>query len=92
MISQRRAFSVLPVRLLRRSSGIFSVATIIWQLTDILVIRKQHQAVGLAAGRHSPCRSGRLFRPLFQGGQLYERIRWGQRFVNPCAGIPESGQ
>lgn len=29
VISQRRAFSVLPVRLLRRSSGIFSVATII---------------------------------------------------------------
>ncbi len=30
VISQRRAFSVLPVCLLRRSSGIFSVATIIY--------------------------------------------------------------
>ena len=29
VMSQMRAFSVLPVRLLRRSSGIFSVATII---------------------------------------------------------------
>lgn len=29
VISQIRAFSILPVRLLRRSSGIFSVATII---------------------------------------------------------------
>jgi hypothetical protein len=29
VISQMRAFSVLPLRLLRRSRGIFSVATII---------------------------------------------------------------
>lgn len=50
VISQIRAFSTLPVRLLRRSRGIFSVRHHL-QLADVLVIGKGNQTMCLTADR-----------------------------------------
>lgn len=55
----------------------------------------------LTSCRGTACRSGYFFGALFEGGQLYEQILLrqrkiapgqGQRFVNPCAGIPQRRQ
>ncbi len=51
--SQIRAFSVLPVRRLRRSMGIFSVATIVCSWLTYRV-RERNQPVSLLTGGHSP--------------------------------------
>ncbi len=78
--SQIRAFSVLPVRRLRRSMGIFSVATIV---CSWLTYRSQRaEPAGESADRRafSPP-SRQLFGPLFQGRKLHKRIRRRKRKI-----------
>ncbi len=98
--SQIRAFSVLPVRLLRRSMGIFSVATIICT-ADVPGVGERNQPVSLLTGGHSSCRPGGFFCPLLQSGQLHKRIRRRKRkipprqrqcFINARTGVPQCGQ
>ncbi len=75
--SQIRAFSVLPVRRLRRSMGIFSVATIVCSWLTYQSQRAE-PAGESATGGHSPRRPG-SFGPLFQGRKLHKRIRRRKR-------------
>lgn len=44
------------------------------QLTDIIRIRKRYQPVSLTADGRTASRSGGFFSPLFECGQLHERI------------------
>lgn len=78
--SQIRAFSVLPVRRLRRSMGIFSVATIV---CSWLTYQSQRaEPAGESADRRAfspPSRS--FFGPLFQGRKLHKRIRRRERKI-----------
>lgn len=79
--SQILTFSVLPVRQLRRSMGIFSVATIVCSWLRYQASEMRNQPVSLLTGRRSSCRSGCLFGPLFQGRKLHKRIRRRERKI-----------
>lgn len=79
--SQIRAFSVLPVRRLRRSMGIFSVATIVCSWLTYRGVRERNQPVSLLTGGHSPRRPRSFFGPLFQGRKLHKRIRRRKRKI-----------
>lgn len=78
--SQIRAFSVLPVRRLRRSMGIFSVATIV---CSWLTYQSQRaEPAGESADRRAfSRRPGSFFGPLFQGRKLHKRIRRRKRKI-----------
>lgn len=79
--SQIRAFSVLPVRLLRRSMGIFSVATIV--CSWLTYQSRRAGPAGESADRLAfflPS-SGGFFGPLFQGRKLHKRIRRRERKI-----------
>lgn len=71
-----------PDARLLHSSGSF-VSALQWdfqrghhhlQLADVLCIGQGNRAMHLTASRDTACRSGRFFSPLFERGQLYERI------------------
>lgn len=98
--SQIRAFSVLPVRRLRRSMGIFSVATIV---CSWLTYQSQRaEPAGEFADRRafSPP-SSQLFRSVVSGSQAAQTDteaqaknppRQRQCFINACSGVPQCGQ
>ena len=80
-----------PDARLLHSSGSF-VSALQWdfqrghhhlQLADVLCIGQGNQAMHLTASRDTACRSGRFFSPLFERGQLYERIWRRQRKISP---------
>ena len=71
------------------------------QLTDIVRIRKRYQPVSLTADGRTASRSGGFFCPLFECGQLHERVGrchgkitpgQGQCFVNTGAGVPQGSK
>ncbi len=98
--SQIRAFSVLPVRRLRRSMGIFSVATIV--CSWLTYQESRAEPAGESADRRAffpP--SWRLFRSVVSGSQAAQTDtearaknppRQRQCFINARTGVPQCGQ
>ena len=84
VIPQMRAFSISSGSFVSALIGIFSVATIICSWLTYLLYRTEERAMHLTASRDTACRSG-LFGPLFERGQLYERIWRRQRKISPGA-------